>query len=93
MRRGLAAPVILPLFPDDRVAVGALRLRRFDLERQPTSHLQDALGARRRGDLAIVARREACSGVWEAHQVEDIGGLAAELEDHSMLEVDVFEDT
>ena len=35
----------------------AKHLREFDLERQPTSQLDDALGALRPGDLAVVARR------------------------------------
>jgi hypothetical protein len=37
-----------------RVAGRALSLRGFDLERQPTSQLDNALGALRRGDLAEI---------------------------------------
>src|ERR1700677_267680 len=57
------------------------------LEGQPGTHLDDALRAGRRGDFAIVGGREASGGVGEAYKVEDIGGLAAELEFHSMLEL------
>ena len=46
----------------------------------------------RRGDLSVVARREACGGVVETHPVEDIGGLAAKLEHHSPLELNVAEE-
>ena len=63
------------------------------LERKPPAYLDDTLGARRRRDLAIVGRCEACGGVRETHEVEDIGGLAAELEDNSMLELDVVKET
>ena len=62
------------------------------LEREPAAHLDDALGACSRGDLAIVARPEVCGGVAEAHQVEDIGGLAAQLEHDSTLELNVAEE-
>ena len=62
-------------------------LRLFDLEVQPAPYLNDALGARGRGDLAKVGRGVAASGVRETHHIEDIGDLAAELEFHSMLEL------
>ena len=39
-----------------RGAGRTLSLRGFDLERQPTSQLDDTLGALRPGDLAVVAR-------------------------------------
>ena len=70
-----------------------LSLREFDLERQPTSQLDDALGALRRGDLAVVARRELRCGVGETHHVEGIGGFGAELERDSMLEGNGAEDS
>jgi len=72
----------------------AARTDKFEgiqLEGQTASHLQDALGAGSRRDLAIVARREGSGGVGETYQVEDIGGFAAELEHHSTLELNVAE--
>jgi hypothetical protein len=54
-------------------------LREFDLEGQAPSQLDNALRARRGGDLAVGARREACGGVRETHDIEDIRGLRAKL--------------
>ena len=51
------------------------------------------MGARRRGDLAVVARREGRCGIGETHHVECIGGFSAELEDDPMREGDVAEDS
>jgi hypothetical protein len=94
-----------PLFgPQGRQAVTACPLARTEqenmprsrrpapsLERQPAAHLEDALGACSRGDLSVGARREGCGGVGETHYVEDIGGLAAELEHNPTLELNVAE--
>src|SRR5580704_9350269 len=76
-----------------RGADRTLSLRGFDLERQPTSQLDDTLGALRTGDLGVIARREGRCRVAETHQVEGIGGFSAELEDDSVLEVNVTEDS
>ena len=56
------------------------------LERQTASQLDETLAARRPCDLAVVARREGCRRVGEAHNVEGIGCFGAELEHDSMLE-------
>src|SRR3984885_2248222 len=81
--------------PTDRLrGVGrTLSLRDFVLERQPTSQLDDALGALRRGDLAVVARRDLRCGVGETHHVEGVGGFGSELERDSMLEGNGAEDS
>ena len=71
----------------------AKHLREFDLKRQPPSQLDDALGARRPSDLGVVARREGRCRVAETHQIEGIGRFGAELEDDSMLEGNVAEDS
>src|SRR5271154_36115 len=68
-------------------------VRGFDLERQPTSQLDDTLGALRPGDLAVVGRVEGRCGVGETHHVEGIGGFSAELECNSMLEGEGAEDS
>jgi hypothetical protein len=57
----------------------AQHLREFALEGQPASQLDNALRARRGGDLAVGARREACGGVRETYDIEDIRGLRAKL--------------
>ena len=70
------------------------------LEGEASAHLEDALGACGRGDLAEVTvvvvatyrgRRAACSGVGEVDPVQEVGGLAAELEYNSALQFDVAE--
>lgn len=76
-----------------RGAGRTLSLRGFDLECQPTSQLDNTLGALRPGDLGVVTRREGCCRVAETHQVEGIGGFSAELEDDSVLEGNVAEDS
>ena len=76
----------------NKKASRALADQRPTSERQPSAHLEDALGACSRGDLSVVARREACGGVGETHQVEDIRGLAAELEHNPTLELNVAEE-
>ena len=67
-------------------------VQREGLEGEPAAELDDARGACRTGDLAIVARRKVGCGVVETHNVEDIGSLTAELELDSMLEPNVAED-
>ena len=59
------------------------------LEGEPTAQLDDAGGARRPCDLAVVARREGRCRVGETHHIEGIGGFGAELEHYSTLELNV----
>ncbi len=62
------------------------------LESKPPTHLDEALRPCRRCDLAVVARRQASSGVGEVDPVQSVGGFAAELEHDSMFEGNVAED-
>src|ERR1700733_10387936 len=71
----------------------AKHLRKFYLECQPTSQLDNALGSLRPGDLAVVARREGRCWVADTHPVQGIGGFGTELERDSMLEGKAAEDS